>query len=71
MCVSSNFTSDEDILDYIMNTSYQNRHPSCACRMGKAGDPMAVVDTLGKLIGVGGLRVVDASSFAVLPPGDP
>lgn len=66
-----NVTSDEAILEYIEQSSYQNWHASCTCRMGKVEDPMAVVDTHAKVIGVTGLRVVDASSFAVLPPGHP
>lgn len=32
---------------------------------------MAVVDSQARVIGVRGLRVVDASSFALLPPGHP
>ena len=40
-------------------------------RMGNLTDPMAVVDSKAKVIGVNGLRVVDASSFALLPPGHP
>jgi choline dehydrogenase len=64
----SNVTSDEAILDYIMASSYQNWHASYTCRMGRADDPMTVVDTHAKFIGVDGLRVVDASSFAMLPP---
>jgi choline dehydrogenase len=67
----ANVTSDEGIMDYIMATSYQNWHASCTCRMGQTSDPMAVVDTHAKVIGVKGLRVVDASSFALLPPGHP
>ena len=39
--------------------------------MGKADDPDAVVDSNARVIGVAGLRVVDASSFALLPPGHP
>lgn len=39
--------------------------------MGKTSDPMAVVDSHAKVIGVENLRVVDASSFALLPPGHP
>lgn len=46
-------------------------HASCTCKMGKIDDPDAVVDSKAKVIGVTGLRVVDASSFALLPPGHP
>ncbi|KAL3477184.1 GMC oxidoreductase [Aspergillus californicus] len=37
----------------------------------ESGDGMAVVDAKARVFGVGALRVVDASSFAVLPPGHP
>ena len=40
-------------------------------RMGKASDPDAVIDSRARVFGVTGLRVVDASAFAVLPPGHP
>ena len=36
-------------------------HPSCTCAMGSADDPRAVTDSEGRVHGVGGLRVVDAS----------
>lgn len=36
-------------------------HPSCTCKMGKPDDPMAVVDTHLRVLGVKGLRIVDAS----------
>ena len=39
--------------------------------MGKADDPMAVVDTKARVFGVQNLRVVDASAFPFLPPGHP
>lgn len=39
--------------------------------MGKTSDPKSVVDSRARVIGVHGLRVVDASSFALLPPGHP
>jgi 5-(hydroxymethyl)furfural/furfural oxidase len=42
-------------------------HASCSCRMGAPDDPMAVVDTRGRVRGVQGLRVVDASIFPVVP----
>ena len=34
-------------------------------------DTTAVVDSRARVFGVTGLRVVDASSFALLPPGHP
>ena len=46
-------------------------HASCTCKMGRANDTMAVVDSKANVIGVKGLKVVDASSFALLPPGHP
>ena len=39
--------------------------------MGRSDEPMAVVDSQARVIGVNDLRVVDASSFALLPPGHP
>ncbi len=38
-------------------------HPSSTCRMGPASDPAAVVDAAGRVHGLAGLRVVDASVF--------
>ncbi len=45
-------------------------HASCSCRMGHEGDPVAVTDVGGRVRGVAGLRVVDASSFLVVPCGN-
>lgn len=39
--------------------------------MGKVDDPMAVVDSKARVIGVQGLRVVDVSAFPFLTPGQP
>jgi choline dehydrogenase len=38
--------------------------------MGPASDPMAVVDHAGRVHGVDGLRVVDASIFPTGPRGN-
>ena len=38
-------------------------------RMGKKDDGNSVVDTHGRVFGVKGLRVVDASTFYLTPPG--
>lgn len=62
---------DEALNEYIRNNLFQNWHAACTCRMGRANDTMAVVDSKAKVIGVNGLRVVDASAFALLPPGHP
>ena len=63
--------SDEDILAYIEKVISPIYHASVGNRMGKEGDPNAVVDSQGKVFGVKGLRVVDASAFPILPPGHP
>lgn len=42
-------------------------HASCSCRMGRADDPMAVTDATGRVHGVPGLRVCDASVFPSVP----
>jgi len=45
-------------------------HPVGTCRMGKDGDPMAVVDSQLRVCGVGGLRVVDASVMPFITSGN-
>ena len=42
-------------------------HASCSCRMGAPTDPMAVTDPQGRVYGVPGLRIADASLFPVIP----
>ena len=64
-------SSDEQILQYLQKNIGFNWHASCTCKMGRVDDPMAVVDSKARVIGVNSLRVVDASSFALLPPGHP
>jgi choline dehydrogenase len=67
----NNTTSDKELLALVKRTSQTVWHAACTCRMGKKDDKMAVVDQNANVIGVKRLRVVDASSFAVLPPGHP
>jgi 5-(hydroxymethyl)furfural/furfural oxidase len=45
-------------------------HPVGTCRMGSASDRHAVVDSAGRVHGVGGLRVVDASIMPTVPRGN-
>jgi choline dehydrogenase len=42
-------------------------HPAGTCRMGSQSDPGAVIDGRGRVHGVDGLRVIDASIFPTLP----
>lgn len=45
-------------------------HPVGSCKMGRGDDPMAVVDSQLRVIGVGGLRVVDASVMPNITSGN-
>jgi choline dehydrogenase len=45
-------------------------HPVGTCKMGRAGDPMAVVDGELRVKGVAGLRVVDASVMPTITSGN-
>jgi len=58
---------DEALEAFVRKAAIGVWHASCSCRMGAADDPMAVVDTQGRVKGVQGLRVVDASIFPVVP----
>jgi choline dehydrogenase len=51
--------TDEEIEDYIRETTQTGYHPVGTCKMGT--DEMAVVDDRLRVNGVRGLRVVDAS----------
>jgi 5-(hydroxymethyl)furfural/furfural oxidase len=58
---------DEALEGFIRKAAIGVWHASCTCRMGRADDPMAVVDTAGHVRGIEGLRVVDASIFPAVP----
>jgi choline dehydrogenase len=53
--------SDDTLDDWMMGDASTGQHISCTCKMGPASDPMAVVDQYGRVHGIEGLRVVDAS----------
>jgi len=56
--------SDAEIHEWIQNSSHSAYHLSCTCAMGK------VVDSNGKVFGVDGLRVVDASIMPTMTSGN-
>ena len=60
-------TDDEALEFFIRGASIGVWHATCTCRMGAEDDPMAVTDNQGRVRGVAGLRVVDASLFPVVP----
>ncbi len=47
-----------------------NYHPSGTCRMGPAGDPMAVLDSRMRVIGIERLRVCDLSAMPDINAGN-
>uniref|UniRef100_A0A093V2L0 Versicolorin B synthase n=1 Tax=Talaromyces marneffei PM1 TaxID=1077442 RepID=A0A093V2L0_TALMA len=67
----SNYTTDSQIQQIIVESMTTVYHASATCKMGNNGDPMAVLDSDARVYGVQNLRVVDASSFPFLPPGHP
>jgi 5-(hydroxymethyl)furfural/furfural oxidase len=60
-------TDDAALEAFIRKATIGVWHASCSCRMGAPEDPMSVVDTNGRVKGIEGLRVVDASIFPVVP----
>jgi 5-(hydroxymethyl)furfural/furfural oxidase len=58
---------DEKLEDFIRSHAVGAWHAACTCRMGRADDEIAALDSQGRVKGVEGLRVVDASIFPVIP----
>jgi 5-(hydroxymethyl)furfural/furfural oxidase len=61
---------DEALADHIRDNVAGTFHPVGTCRMGAAEDPNAVTDPAGRVHGVAGLRVVDASIMPTIPRGN-
>jgi choline dehydrogenase len=54
--------ASDDALDaWMLTHATTQHHSSGTCKMGPAADPMAVVDQHGRVHGLAGVRVVDAS----------
>jgi choline dehydrogenase len=60
--------SDAQIDEHIRQSAETAYHPSCTCRMGE--DELAVTDSAGRVHGVTGLRVVDASIMPNIVSGN-
>ncbi|WP_417675130.1 choline dehydrogenase [Pseudodonghicola sp.] len=62
--------SDEALNDFIRAHAESAYHPCGSARMGRADDPMAVVDPECRVIGVEGLRLADSSIFPQITNGN-
>jgi choline dehydrogenase len=63
-------TTDAQIDAWIRGAAETIYHPVGTCRMGRAGDAMAVVDAQLKVQALTGLRVIDASVMPTLVGGN-
>lgn len=63
-------TSDAEIDAFIRDHAESAFHPCGTARMGRADDPLAVVDPELRVIGVEGLRVADSSIFPRITNGN-
>ncbi|AHJ65923.1 choline dehydrogenase [Granulibacter bethesdensis] len=61
-------TSDADLDAFVRSHAETAYHPSCSCKMGT--DDAAVVDAEGRVHGLEGLRVVDASIMPLITTGN-
>jgi 5-(hydroxymethyl)furfural/furfural oxidase len=65
--LASLMADDKALTDYVCGAVVSLWHPSCTCRMGREDDPDAVVNRYGRVIGVEGLLVADASIMPNVP----
>ena len=61
---------DDALAAHIRENVAGTFHPVGTCRMGGANDRDAVVDTEGRVRGIAGLRVIDASIMPTAPRGN-
>ncbi|XP_067095176.1 choline dehydrogenase, mitochondrial [Osmerus mordax] len=62
--------SDAEIDAFVRRKADSAYHPSCTCKMGSPSDPTAVVDPQTRVLGLEGLRVVDASIMPSIVSGN-
>ena len=64
------FQSEEELAQAASQIGTTIFHPVGTCRMGLAGEALSVVDSTLRVIGVAGLRVVDASIMPYITSGN-
>jgi choline dehydrogenase len=62
--------SAAELDEFVRRKADSAYHPCGTCRMGDPADPMAVVDPECRVVGLAGLRVVDASIMPSEPSGN-
>lgn len=62
--------SDAEIDAFVRQKADTAYHPSCTCKMGSPSDPMAVVDSNTRVLGLEHLRVIDASIMPSIVSGN-
>ena len=62
--------SDAELDAFIAEHVESAYHPCGTCKMGRPDDPTAVVNPMGQVIGVRGLRVADSSIFPRITNGN-
>ena len=67
----TSFQTDEELAFAAGNIGTTIFHPVGTCKMGRATDPMAVVDSELLVKGIAGLRVVDGSVMPQITSGNP
>ncbi|WP_077035740.1 GMC family oxidoreductase [Pelomonas sp. KK5] len=64
------FQTDEELARLAGDIATTIFHPVGTCKMGRADDPMAVVDSHLRVRGISGLRVIDASVMPTITSGN-
>ena len=60
--------SNDDLLDlWLKQNARSSAHLSSTCKMGPSSDPLSVVNQYGKVHGIEGLRIADASILPNCP----
>ena len=67
--------TDDIILDgaidsWVRQNAESTYHPSCSCKIGGDGDPLAVLDPECRVRGIDALRVIDSSVFPTITNGN-
>jgi choline dehydrogenase-like flavoprotein len=67
---SADVTGRQAIEHFIDQAAVHYHHPAGTCKMGPVGDPDAVVDSDGRVHGIEGLLVADASIMPAVTSGN-